>query len=241
MIITSIQFATIRDMLKSNFLSLTAHQLKTPLGSMRWNLETLIDGIAGEMSPEAKEILQDIYESNARMNNLVNGLLNVSRIDEGCISNNPKPTDLIKIIDNTLKDFSHLIKFKHLRLFFIKPTKPVILDLDPTHLKEIIENLLSNAIKYNKDHGALKIELTKATDFVTLKLTDTGIGIPKNDHQKLFSKFFRAHNAVTSNREGTGLGLFVVKEYLARWNGNIRIESIEGQGTIITLKIPTNI
>lgn len=206
------------DRMKTEFLSVAAHQLKTPLGSMRWNLEALVED-GEDLDPEMKETIQDISASNIRIIDLVNDLLNVSRIDQGRVANEPKPTSVNQVIDESLGELGHAIKQKQLKLVYQKDQQFPSIILDPKHLREVIQNLLSNAIKYNRPQGTVWIENKVVGGGMEIKISDTGIGIPKQDLTKLFSKFYRASNASQSQTDGSGLGLFVVKKYIEDWGG----------------------
>jgi len=230
------------DRLKTEFLSVASHQLRTPLGSMRWNMEMLLGGDAGELNFEVKQIVEQIYESDKRMITLVNDLLNVSRIDQGRVADEPKFTDIVVIIQEAVIEIEPLAKEQSVivKLEVKKDHIPQIM-FDPKRFREVVQNLLSNAVKYNKPQGTVNVEVQKLDAYVEVKITDTGMGIPKKDQNRLFSKFFRAENAVLAQTEGSGLGLFVVKSYVEAWGGKVSFESEEGKGTtfIITLPIKT--
>lgn len=113
--------------------------------------------------------------------------------------------------------------------------------LDPKRLREVIENLLSNAVKYNLEGGRVVVEIRKLDEHIEIKVKDTGMGIPPEDQAKVYSKFFRAANAVRSETEGTGLGLFVVKSYTEKWGGKVSFESTLGKGTTFKVTLPLNL
>jgi len=229
------------DRSKDDFISVTSHQLRTPLGSMRWNLEMLRAGDAGEISEEAKAVADELYAGNLRMIELVNNLLNVSRIDQGRVVDQPEVTDLSSIIDKSVKEMKLEAVNRKVKVSVRKVDKLPKVYLDPEKFREIMENLLSNAIKYNKKGGKVKISMKVDAGYVVVTVADTGLGIPKKDIQRIFSKFFRASNAVHSETEGTGLGLYVVKKIVEGWGGKVRMESKEGEGTKFSLFIPKNI
>ncbi|HEX8966127.1 MAG TPA: ATP-binding protein [Patescibacteria group bacterium] len=226
------------NLTKDEFLSVAAHQLRTPLGSIRWNLEMLINEDFGKVPPKVKEVFNQIYHSNLRMINLVNDLLDVSRIDQKRMKINPQPIDIIASAKQALKEFENDIKKKSINAVLKVENKIPLLTLDAVHFHEVCENLLSNAIKYNKQNGSVTITMTKKDEYVHIVLHDTGIGIPEKEQHKMFSKFFRASNAILVDTEGTGLGLFVVKSYVEGCGGNISFTSKEGQGTTFTIRIP---
>lgn len=226
---------------KDDFLSVTSHQLRTPLGSMRWNLEMLLGGDAGVLSSEAEEIAKQIYDGNIRMIGLVNDLLNVSRIDQGRVMDEPEETDLGAVMDETLKEMEPLAVERKVKISTDIDRKVGKLVIDKKRLREVIENLMSNAVKYNKKDGEVKVSLKGNEKSIEISISDTGMGIPKKDLGRLFSKFFRAENAVHSETEGTGLGLYVVKKFVEGWGGKLTVESELGKGSTFVITLPSDI
>lgn len=225
------------DRMKTEFLSVASHQLRTPLGSMRWNLEMLLSGDAGKLSEEAKEILKDIYESDKRIIDLVNDLLNISRIDQGRVSDEPIKTDISDVISTAIKEMEPIAEKKQVEIKYIKQSSPEII-IDAKRLREVIQNLLSNSVKYNKQKGKVEVVLKVDNGKVKISIQDTGMGIPKEDQNNIYAKFFRAQNAVKSETEGSGLGLFLVKSYIEGWGGKIDFESKEGEGSKFVITLP---
>lgn len=218
--------------MKDEFLSFAAHQLRTPLGSMRWNLEIMLTSLKEKLPSEVVEKLQQMYESNIRLINLINELLDVSSIDEGKSKDFPQETDLLKIIEEEIKEIENLADMRKITIIVNQPKDPIPgIMVDPKHFKEVISNLLSNSVKYNKAAGQIKIDFIIRKKKLLLTIADTGIGIPENDQKLVFSKFFRAHNAVLQQTEGTGLGLFMVKFYVEQWGAKIWLESKENEYT----------
>ncbi len=227
------------ERMKSEFLSVAAHQLRSPLGSIRWGIEMLVEGDLGKIPQKAKETLQQIYTSNQWMITLVNDLLNVSRIDQGRIHDEPELTDHIEIIRAVIKEYE-LEAFEKKISIKLNAKKDCCkkIMIDPMRFREVIQNLLSNAVKYSRGNGNVIITVDQSELLVKIIVADSGIGIPSRDKKEIFSRFFRASNAVKSKTEGTGLGLFVVKSYVARWGGSIWFESKEGKGTTFYLQFP---
>lgn len=223
---------------KDDFISVTSHQLRTPLGSMRWNLEMVLDGDTGEITEDTKEAISQAYEGNLRMIELVNDLLDVSRIDQGRVMDEPKQIQVAEIIDNTVKEVAPIAEKKQIKIdVIIGENVPEIL-IDPKRLREVIENLVSNSIKYGKDGGNVWIALNRAQAGIEIKISDDGIGIPESGIPRLFGKFYRAENAVRSETEGTGLGLYVVRKFVESWGGKLKVESKLGEGSTFTILLP---
>ncbi len=226
------------DRMKSEFLSVASHQLRTPLGSMRWNLEMLLSGDFGKVTPEQKEVLLDVYESDKRMVLLVDDLLNVSRIDDQRVSDNPEKTDIKKIVKQAVAEMEPIARQKNIGIKVkYKDNLPVIF-IDSKRLREVVQNLLSNAVKYNTTDGKVEVNIKTEEKEIIISVSDTGMGIPKKDQDKIFAKFFRAANAVAGETEGSGLGLFVVSEYVKGWGGTITFSSVEGKGSTFEIIIP---
>lgn len=224
---------------KDDFLSVAAHQLRTPLGALRWGMELLLSGDMGPLSGKGRESVEQYHDNILRMIGLVNDLLDVSRIDQGRIRDNPTPVQIEELVNKQIKLVEGQAQEKGVAITFLPPAAklPQIM-VDSARLGQVIENLLSNSIKYNKPQGKVEIKLGTEGDFIKLQVADTGVGIPKDAIPKMFGKFFRAENAVLSATEGTGLGLFVAKSYLEHWGGSISVESELGQGTTFTVMIP---
>lgn len=230
------------DRMKTEFLSIAAHQLRTPLGSMRWSFEMLLGGDLGEIPTKIREMITKIYESNQSMISLVNDLLDVSRIEQGKVPNNPKLTDVVSAIKTIIEQLQMEAKMRGITLNF-DPGKDKIPEImiDPVHLCEIIENLVVNGIRYNVAQGRVDITLEKLDSSIKLTVINTGRSIPKNEQIRLFTKFFRGSEAIKSEARGTGLGLFVVKSYVEAWGGKVWVKSPvleDNQGTAFYVEIP---
>lgn len=220
------------DQMKNSFLSIAAHQLRTPLGSMRWSTELLLGGDFGKLPKAALEVIHQIYDNSVRMVLLVNDLLDVSRIDSEKGRETQQPVDIVGTIREVIQTMMSEADKRHVDIVFNAPDQPLPLLLaPPKHLYEALENLVSNGIKYNKQNGTLTLTLAEKEHRILLSIADTGIGIPKEDESKIFSKFFRSANAVLKETEGSGLGLSVVKSYLEESHAKISFESVEGVGT----------
>lgn len=226
------------EIAKDNFLSIAAHQLRTPLGSMRWNMEMLLSGDVGKISEEIKQVLMQIHGSNTRLIGLVNNLLNVSRIDQHRVSDKPEETDLLKIIKEAAKEIEPETVRRQVTISMKEKGRIPKIIIDGKRFREVIQNLLSNAVKYNKRDGKVNVLIEKLETKIKIIIEDTGIGIPKKDQDKLFSKFFRAVNAISSATDGSGLGLFVVKSYIESWGGSVSFKSEEGKGTTFVIILP---
>lgn len=228
------------ERMKDSFLSVAAHQLRTPLGSMRWNMEMLLAGDVGKIGDEPKEVVQNVYENIRRLVFLVNDLLNVSKIDQGTVTETPVAIDVVTVIREAIKTLSPDAKNSGIRVSIEGSAADQLLmvNVPPRRFYESMQNLLSNAIKYNKPGGEAVFLIEKSDDNLLISIRDTGIGIPKDGQKMVFSKFFRADNAVLTETEGTGLGLFVVKSFIEESGGKIWFESEENKGTAFFVELP---
>lgn len=230
------------DALKSEFISVVSHQLRTPLSIVKWILKMMIDGDLGRNgTKEQEEFLRRAYDSNERMIGLVNDLLNVSRIEEGHLEFYPSECDLLGIINEVVDQYSIIAVKKKIALSLTvrnnKSAFPIIGDREQLLL--VFGNLIDNAFKYTLPYGKIEIiaECLQSGD-IQVVIKDTGIGVDPTDREKLFNKFFRAENAKRMQTEGTGLGLFIVKNIIEKHNGSIAVESCLGKGTTVTVILP---
>jgi len=226
------------DQAKTEFVSLASHQLRTPLSAIGWYVEMLLSGDAGKLDATQTEYLKEIQHGGKRLVDMVNSLLNVSRIELGTFMVEPKPTKPVEIAEAVLGEVKALITKKQLTLkrHFAKDI-PVI-TLDPHLLQIILQNLVSNSIKYTPDKGTITLSLGVKDDAFAIKIQDTGIGIPKEQHGRIFEKLFRADNVKKTDTDGTGLGLYMVKQILDEIGGTIQFTSAAGKGTTFLVFMP---
>jgi PAS domain S-box-containing protein len=226
------------DQAKSEFVSLASHQLRTPLTAIGWFTEGLMNESTGPLTPQQHEYLAKIYAGNQRMIKLVNGLLNVSRIELGTFMVDPQPTDLWNILDEVIEEVTPQAQHKNIQIHRnYQPGLPLI-NLDPQLANIIFQNLVVNAIKYTPDGGSVTVEINQQGDNLQFKVSDTGYGIPAGEQDKIFTKMYRASNIRILIGEGTGLGLYAVKSLLEKTGGKIWFESIENKGTTFYIEIP---
>ena len=235
---------------KSEFISVAAHQLRTPAAAMNWYLERLRSGKVGTLTLKQAEYFSEIEENNHRMIKLVNTLLNVSRLEMGAFSNRPIAVNVQEVLQKGLKELRPLIEKKSL---VVEEEYDLLLgkvSFGPELLNIVITNLLTNAINYTPAHGFVRVKArslkagetfegeTVELPTVMVVVSDSGYGIPSNQHNQLFTKFFRATNARTRLTDGNGLGLYIVKSILDQAGGSIRFSSEENKGTTFYVALP---
>lgn len=228
------------DKAKSEFVSLASHQLRTPLGIIKWYLEALGQEDYIKKSPGViRKYFDEVHKSNERILSLVRDLLSVSRIEQGRVKDDPRPTNLIRAIEEIVEQMRVVANKKDIILTLnIKDRNIPRINIDVLRLHEVIENLINNAIEYTVSEGAVHVIVNKVDNTLLISVKDTGIGISESDQKKLFTKFFRGENAIGYNSEGSGLGLYVVKSYIEGWGGKITAESVKGRGSTFTISLP---
>jgi PAS domain S-box-containing protein len=226
------------DRSKNDFVSMASHQLRTPLSVINWYTEMLLAGDAGKVSKTQREYLEEIYNGVKRMIDLINALLNRSRLELGSFKVEPEKVDLVEIGDQVLKDLRHEIEKKGLKVKKTYEKRLPKVKADPKLMYIILENLLSNAVKYTSEKGTIELVIRKEGKDIWIEVHDTGCGIPKPAQAHIFSKLFRGENVQEMGVEGTGLGLFIVKSILDNTVGNVWFESEEGKGTVFYVTIP---
>jgi signal transduction histidine kinase len=224
---------------KDDFISIAAHQLRTPLSGIRWVIESLLEGDDGDLPEEAKKSLEQIYENNQRLVMLVNDLLDVSRINMGKSKEEPTLVNICTTLKEAVETMKGLAEERGVAISYEKecPLNPEI-KIGSRHFFQALENIISNAIKYTPRGGNVKTAIDFEKDKVVISISDTGIGIPKNDQENIFKKFFRSSNATLKETEGSGLGLNVVKSFIEESGGKIWFESEEGKGTTFFVEFP---
>jgi signal transduction histidine kinase len=224
--------------MKTEFVTLAAHQLRTPLSGIKWALRLLIDE-GGELPPLLKEGLEKAYSSNERMINLVNDLLNATRIEEGRYVYKPVPGDFQKLVDDMVQLHEDIAKKKNVTIHTVKPPEGLpLVAFDQEKMVMAVQNLVDNAVKYTPKGGTVTVTTEKKGETVHLSVQDTGVGIPAVQKDRIFSKFFRAENVMRMETVGNGLGLFIAKNIVESHQGTIWFESELGKGTTFYISLP---
>lgn len=234
---------------KVDFVSLASHQLRTPLSIIKWYIDYIVSGDAGEIKGDQLKYLRETYKANERMIELVNSLLIVSRIDLGTFSINPEMSNIISLSDEVIKKFKKEIDSKGLTVSRDYDKLPE-LNIDPSLMRLVFENLISNSVKYTPDNETIKIAIKKEAEDILIKVSDRGCGIPEEQQPKIFTKLFRADNVKKIESVGTGLGLYIIKAIIEKSGGSVWFESPSKEsfskndentkniGTTVFIKIP---
>jgi len=229
------------DRAKTEFVSLASHQLKTPLTAISWLTEALLSGDKGALNEEQRKYVENIHTTDRSMMEMVNDLLNVSRIELGTLQLRPEDIDVVAFAQSVIDEQKQTADGKYVTVKYeFEPNLPHM-RVDRNLIRMVFQNLLSNAIKYTPAGGNVGVSIVRGSgmkDTVFVTVSDTGIGIPKDEQDKVFEKLHRAKNAQASVPDGTGLGLYVVKTIVERVKGTITFDSIEGKGTTFHITLP---
>lgn len=225
---------------KDNFISITSHQLRTPLTSMRWNAEMLNEAL--EENSQRKEMAEEIYQGTLRLNETISLILSLSRSESGRSSEKIDQVNLTKLVAETMESLKLIIKAKKQKVTVHIPKNIADFEFPIAKLHLALNNIVLNASSYTKNGGKIDISFKKKSGAkeVICSVRDNGIGIPKNKQGKIFQKFFRAPNAVKAMPNGSGLGLVLAKALIESWEGEIWFESKENKGTTFYFTMPLN-
>lgn len=227
------------DRMKSEFISLASHQLRTPLSAIKTYSHMLADGYMGDLTPDQQDVLANIIAGTDRMNALISTLLNITRIESGTIQVTPKLQRIDKLADEVVRELEVISAEKAISLSLaVRGKGSLSVRTDALIVKEVLINLVTNAIKYTPEEGTVSLLVRPRRSDVVIEVKDSGWGIPQFDQEQIFSKFFRAHNIVKRETTGTGLGLYLVKGLVEALNGDIWFTSSEEKGTTFYVSLP---
>jgi signal transduction histidine kinase len=228
------------DKAKSDFVSVAAHQLRTPLTGIKWSYTALLDADTGSLNPDQKEIIEKGLASITNTIDLINDLLNVAHIEEGKMEFHIKRQPILLLARKAVEGFKLIAEEKKIALSVNIPEDAGFpeANIDADKMGLVFANMLDNAVKYTPNGGRIDFSLSQEQGAIKIVVQDSGIGIPKSQKNRLFTKFFRAENAVGVQTSGTGLGLYMVKKIIDRHGGKIVFDSTEGQGTSFIITIP---
>ena len=221
-----------------SFISIASHQLRTPLTSMRWFAEMLMDGDVGALTEDQRHYLERIYQGTDRMISLVNLLLQIARVEAGRVKITPTPSDLKVVTSGVLITLKAILDAKAQKVEIVTPEPVPIITMDQDVVWQVIQNLLSNASRYAPERSTITVRIISKDGNLVYSVEDKGIGIPESAKGRIFEKFFRAENALKAVPEGSGLGLSLVKLLVEGWGGKIWFDSKEGKGTTFYFTIP---
>jgi len=224
--------------MKSEFISVVSHQLRSPLSNLRWAIELLMSGRLGKIEEKQTEYFRILKENSGRMGELVSDLLIVSRIETATLPQKRKEISLEDLIKKLISEFEPFAQASNVEIEFkSEENLPKIL-ADPSQIRLVVENLLDNAVRYIKDRGKVKMLLSRRGQNLYFEIEDNGVGIPKEDQKYIFQKFFRSENILRYQTQGSGLGLYISKAIIERSGGKIGFKSQEGVGSTFWFTLP---
>ncbi len=226
------------DKMKSDFISLASHQLRTPLSAIKTYSHMLIDGFMGGLTKPQLRALQTIVSASNRMNETISTLLNITRIESGSIIVSRKPISINQIIEEVINEHRLAAKDKKISVSFNQSDKPVVIISDAVVIKEVLSNLISNGIKYTPANGKVVLALKSKGGQAVISVADSGVGIPESSKDSVFTKFFRAENVIRQETSGTGLGLYLVKGLINELGGDVWFDSSENKGSTFYISLP---
>lgn len=224
------------DRMKSEFISTVSHELRTPLTSIKGYIDLILDGDTGEINELQKEFLGIVSQNSDRLNNLINDLLDVEKIESGKIEMKFEKVSLSNLVNLALSTMESTVEKKGLKLIS-KIEEGIELYGDSDRIIQVLINFISNAVKFTKE-GEITVELKLINGKSEIVIQDTGIGISKSDQKKLFTKFFRADDEYTRSVGGTGLGLSIVKSIVKKHGGEIEVKSELNKGSEFRVIFP---
>ena len=226
------------DRAKSDFVATVSHELRTPLTSITGFMEMLLDRELGELSAEQEQTLERVSRNAVRLQDLIEDLLTISAIEAGTFTTVVRPVSLLDIIAGAVEDAGPAVAAKAVTLTTALTADGLVVDGDAGQLTRVLTNLLSNAVKFTPAGGQVTVTAEAAGGWAVVSVADTGIGIPEADKKDLFTRFFRASNATKHAIPGTGLGLSIIQTIIAGHGGELSLQSQEGAGTTVTVRLP---
>lgn len=228
------------DRAKSNFVTIAAHQLRTPLSIVKWTFRMLLSEDFGTLNDEQRKVVERGYNVNEGMVKLICDLLDVARIESGRIAYKFEKIFIEDIIAKIAVMFRSRAEEKNIKLEIQKDADSDLAVLgDKIGVETVLENLVANAIGYTLPGGRIDILYNKkGGEFIEIAVKDTGVGVPAHQVSRLFTKFFRGNNVVKMQTSGSGLGLFVAKSIVSAHGGEIGVESEEGKGSTFWFRLP---
>lgn len=224
--------------LKSEFISIVSHQLRSPLSNLKWAVELLFSKKIGQISEKQEDYLKILSENTIRMGELISSLLTVSRIEQGRLILNKSDFSIKNLVSEVISKFEPQARASGIEIKFSFPNSLPNVFTDPTQVKLAVEIFLDNAVRYIKGKGEVLVILEGRRKDLLLKVQDNGVGIPEEDKKHIFEKFFRSRNVLKYQTEGSGIGLYIAKSVIEECGGRIGFQSKENKGSTFWFTLP---
>lgn len=225
------------DTMKDNFISTVSHELRTPLTSMLASVSLIRQGFAGAISDQQNDLLSIVHRNAERLKAIINDLLDLSRLESGRTQLSFEKVNLDQMVRDCLSEIESLAAEKKIRIQASLQFGGVI-ELDPMKIQQVLINLVGNALKFTPEGGEVTVETRKSKESARIRVKDTGIGIPEDQLEKVFRRFYQVEDTLTRSKQGTGLGLPICKRIVELHGGKIRAESVMGQGSCFEFTLP---
>jgi len=224
--------------MKSEFISIVSHQLRSPLSNLKWAIELLMSGRLGKVEEKQTEYFHILKENSARMHELISDLLVISRMETAGFFSKKTPFSLTELTKEIIERFSVFAKSSNISIVLDSRERTSDVIANSNHIQLVVENFLDNAIRYVKQSGDIKIKIENRNGKIYFEIKDNGVGIPNDDQKYIFQKFFRAKNVMKYQTQGSGLGLYIAKNIIEKSNGKIGFKSKENEGSTFWFTLP---
>lgn len=237
-IITGFEKVAEASRLKSELVSIVSHQLRSPISNLKWTIEFLLSGRAGELQEKQRAYLEDLKTNNERMINTVRNMLKTSQLEQGVISFVFQAFSIADMLKRIIRSSQAYAQSQNVVLVQEIPEHLPLVWADPQKVEFVLENFIDNAIRYIRTNGHVRIRVMQRKNYILTEVIDDGIGIPVQEQRFVFQKFFRAQGALRYQTEGTGLGLYVAKSFLEKMKGRAGFRSQENKGSTFWFTLP---
>jgi signal transduction histidine kinase len=237
-IIRTVEEVAKANKMKTEFVSIASHQLKTPISEMKWQTELLLAKFSDGLSAKQAEIIGEISHSGEKMGRLVNDLLDVARIDQGQLALSKEKVNLCELVNDSVGAYMAVAELANVKLSSSCSVKKLWVNVDKRRISVALDNVISNAIKYTNEKGKVEIFLEENDGIAQICVRDNGVGIPKHEYANIAKKFFRSNNSIKNQTDGTGLGLYIAKNIAEQSGGKFWFESIENVGSEFYFSLP---
>lgn len=225
------------DRIKSEFISIASHELRTPATAVKAYLGMLLEGYVGALTPSQEEFVKTAFDCNERQLNVLNDLLYVTKTESASVNLKKTRVDMVHAVKTIAKSFDDAINRRNQNIAFTAPENAYV-KVDPSLMRMVVENLISNASKYTPEGGRIIISVTSKPSVVEFSVADNGVGIDPHQLNKLFKKFSRLDNSLSSETSGSGIGLYLTKQIIELHNGKIKVKSAPNRGSKFTVILP---
>ncbi len=226
------------DQIKSNFLNVTSHELRTPMSAIKGYIQMMMEQTLGNISEEQRNALNIVLRNIDRLDHLIQDILDISRLESGTLKLVPEKTNVKTMVEETVETMQSSADLKHITINAELEDKIPEITVDKERIQQVIINIISNAIKFSSDGSIIDVRSKEDKDFVLVEIQDFGRGIPKDKQKKIFETFFQVDSGMDRKFGGAGLGLAISRGIILAHGGEIWVESIVGKGSTFYFAMP---